>query len=207
MTKLQELARLGQSIWLDYIRRSFIESGELQALIDKGLRGVTSNPSIFQKAIAGSNDYDEQLCRVDAGKSLEEIYEALVIEDIQRVADLLRPVYDQTGGTDGYVSLEASPKLAHDTYGTINEVRHLFASVDRPNVMIKALATPEGIPAIQALIGEGININVTLIFSLDQYESVAQAYLAGLEKLAGTGADIGLVASRVSSSCWQRASV
>ena len=196
MTKLQEIASLGQSIWLDYIRRSFIESGELQALIDKGLRGVTSNPSIFEKAIAGSSDYDEQLRRLlDAGKSLEEIYEALVIEDIQRAADLLRPVYDQTGGSDGYVSLEASPKLAQDTYGTINEVRHLFASVDRPNVMIKVPATPRGIPAIEALIGEGINVNVTLIFSLDQYEAVAQAYMAGLEKLAGTGADIGLVAS------------
>ena len=196
MTKLQEIAKLGQSIWLDYIRRSFIESGDLQALIDKGLRGVTSNPSIFEKAIAGSNDYDQQLRRLaNTGKSLEEIYEALVIQDIQRAADLLRPVYVQTGGTDGYVSLEASPKLAHDTYGTTNEVRHLFASVDRPNVMIKVPATPEGIPAIEALIGEGINVNVTLIFSLDQYEAVAQAYIAGLEKLAGTGADIGLVAS------------
>jgi transaldolase len=196
MTRLQELARLGQSIWLDYLRRSFTESGELQALIDKGLRGVASNPSIFEKAIAGSNDYDEQLGRLaDAGKPLEEIYEALVIEDIRRDADLLRPVYNQTGGTDGYVSLEASPKLAHDTYGTINEVRHLFTSVERPNVMVKVPATPEGIPAIEALIGEGINVNVTLIFSLDQYESVTQAYIAGLEKLAGAGADIGLVTS------------
>jgi len=196
MGKLQELSRLGQSIWLDYIRRSFIESGELQALIDKGLRGVTSNPSIFEKAIAGSNDYDGQLGRlVDEGNSLEEIYEALVIDDIQRAADLLRPVYEQTAGVDGYVSLEANPKLAHDTHSTINQVRHLFATVDRPNVMIKVPATPEGIPAIEALIGEGINVNITLIFSVDQYRSVAQAYIAGLEKLAEIGADIGLVAS------------
>ena len=188
MTKLHELANLGQAIWLDYIRRSFITSGELQALIDQGVRGLTSNPSIFEKAIAGSADYDADLrSLVEAGKSVGEIYESLVLDDIRRVADILRPVYDQTGGADGYVSLEVSPTLAHDTDGTIAEARRLFAALDCPNVMIKVPATPAGIPAIETLIGEGINVNVTLIFSLAQYEAVAEAYLAGLEKLAAGG--------------------
>ncbi len=188
MTKLHELANLGQAIWLDYIRRSFITSGELQALIDQGVRGLTSNPSIFEKAIAGSADYDADLrSLVEAGKSVGEIYESLVLDDIRRVADILRPVYDQTGGADGYVSLEVSPTLAHDTDGTIAEARRLFAALDRPNIMIKVPATAAGIPAIETLIGEGINVNVTLIFSLAQYEAVAEAYLAGLEKLAAGG--------------------
>ncbi|MBE9472268.1 MAG: transaldolase, partial [Chloroflexi bacterium] len=188
MTKLHELANLGQAIWLDYIRRSFITSGELQALINQGVRGLTSNPSIFEKAIAGSADYDADLRPlVEAGKSVGEIYESLVLDDIRRVADILRPVYDQTGGADGYVSLEVSPTLAHDTDGTIAEARRLFAALDRPNVMIKVPATAAGIPAIETLIGEGINVNVTLIFSLAQYEAVAEAYLAGLEKLAAGG--------------------
>ena len=188
MTKLHELANLGQAIWLDYIRRSFITSGELQALIDQGVRGLTSNPSIFEKAIAGSADYDADLrSLVEAGKSVGEIYESLVLDDIHRVADILRPVYDQTGGADGYVSLEVSPTLAHDTDGTIAEARRLFAALDRPNIMIKVPATAAGIPAIETLIGEGINVNVTLIFSLAQYEAVAEAYLAGLEKMAAAG--------------------
>ena len=190
MTKLHELANLGQAIWLDYIRRSFITSGELQALVDQGVRGLTSNPSILEKAIAGSADYDADLRPlVEAGKSVGEIYESLVLDDIRRAADALRPVYDQTGGADGYVSLEVSPTLAHDTYGTIAEARRLFAALDRPNVMIKVPATPAGIPAIETLIGEGINVNVTLIFSLAQYEAVAEAYIAGLEKLAAGGGD------------------
>ncbi len=188
MTKLHELANLGQAIWLDYIRRSFITSGELQALIDQGVRGLTSNPSIFEKAIVGSADYDADLRPlVEAGKSVGEIYESLVLDDICRVADILRQVYDQTGGADGYVSLEVSPTLARDTDGTIAEARRLFAALDRPNTMIKVPATPAGIPAIETLIGEGINVNVTLIFSLAQYEAVAEAYLAGLEKLAAGG--------------------
>ncbi len=190
MTKLHELSDLGQAIWLDYIRRSFITSGDLQALIDEGLRGVTSNPTIFEKAIAGSTDYDEDLHRlVEEGKTVEEIYEALVLDDIRRAADLLRPVYNQTGGADGYVSLEVSPALAYDTEGTIGEARRLFAALDRPNVMIKVPATPAGIPAIETLIGEGINVNVTLMFSLAHYEAVAKAYIAGLEKLAEAGGD------------------
>ncbi len=196
MTNLGELANLGQAIWLDYIRRSFITSGDLQNLIDQGLTGITSNPTIFEKAIAGSTDYDEALHRlVDAGNNTEEIYEALVLEDIRQTADLLRPVYERSKGADGYVSLEVSPELAHDTAGTIADVRHLFAALDRPNVMIKVPATPAGIPAIETLIGEGININVTLMFSLAQYEAVANAYIAGLEKLAEAGGDVSQVAS------------
>ena len=196
MTKLHELAELGQSIWLDYISRSLIASGELQKLVDQGLRGVTSNPSIFEKAIAGSADYDEDLNRlVRDGRSVAEIYEDLAMADIRSAADILRPVYEKSGGADGYVSLEVNPALAHDTGATIAEARRLFASLERPNVLIKVPATPAGIPAIEALIGEGVNVNVTLIFSLEQYEAVATAYIAGLEKLALAGGDIGSVAS------------
>jgi transaldolase len=196
MAKLQDLTNLGQSVWIDYIRRSFITSGELQALIDQGVRGVTSNPSIFEKAIAGSTDYDEDLRRlVVEGKSVEEIYEALVLDDIQDAADLLHSIYNETGGVDGYVSLEVSPTLAHDTQGTIAEARRLFAALGRPNVMIKVPATPAGIPAVETLIGEGVNINVTLIFALGSYQAVAEAYIAGLEKLTAAGGDVSKVAS------------
>jgi transaldolase/glucose-6-phosphate isomerase len=196
MTKLHQLAHLGQAIWLDYIRRSFITSGDLQALIDQGLRGITSNPTIFEKAIAGSADYDQDLRRlVDQARSVEEIYQALTLDDIRRAADLLHQVYQQTGGADGYVSLEVSPTLAYDTEGTIAEARRLFATLDRPNVMIKVPATPAGIPAVETLIGEGINVNVTLMFSLAHYEAVAEAYIAGLEKLAASRGDLSKVAS------------
>ena len=196
MTKLHKLAELGQAIWLDYIRRSFIEQGDLNDLVEDGLRGVTSNPSIFEKAIAGSNDYDDALRRLSGqGRSPQEIYEALAIEDIQMAADVLRPVYDETDGDDGYVSLEVSPDLAHDTEGTIEEARRFFAAVDRPNVMIKVPATAEGIPAIETLIGEGINVNVTLMFSLDQYDAVSEAYISGLETLDANGGELSQVAS------------
>jgi transaldolase/transaldolase/glucose-6-phosphate isomerase len=196
MTKLHELAELGQAIWLDYISRSLIGSGELQELVDQGLRGVTSNPSIFEKAIAGSGDYDKDLNRlVRDGKSKAEIYEDLAMADIRNAADVLRPVYEKSGGADGFVSLEVNPALAHDTEATIAEARRLFASLERPNVMIKVPATAAGIPAIEILIGEGVNVNVTLIFSLEQYEAVATAYIAGLEKLALAGGDVGKVAS------------
>ena len=192
MTKLHELAELGQAIWLDYISRSLIASGELQELVDQGLRGVTSNPSIFEKAIAGSADYDEDLDRlVREGRSVGEIYEDLAMEDIRSAADVLRPVYEKSGGADGYVSLEVNPALAHDTEATIAEARRLFGSLERPNVMIKVPATAAGIPAIETLIGEGVNVNVTLIFSLEQYEAAATAYIAGLEKLALAGGDVG----------------
>ena len=196
MNPIFQAQNLGQSIWLDYIQRNLVTSGELKKLVQGGISGLTSNPAIFQKAIAGSTDYDEALERlVDEGKTVNEIYEALALDDIQRAADILRPVYEQTGGADGYVSLEVNPNLAHDTNGTIAEARRLFAALGRPNVMIKVPATPAGIPTIETLIGEGINVNVTLIFSLTHYEVVAEAYLAGLEKYAAAGGDVSQVAS------------
>lgn len=196
MTKLHDLAALGQALWFDFIRRSLITSGELQALVDQGVRGVTSNPAIFEKAIAGSQDYDDAIAAlVGAGLSTEAIYESLAIEDIQRAADVLRPLYDASAGLDGYVSLEVSPVLAHDTENTVSEARRLFATLGRPNVFIKVPATPAGVPAVETLIGDGININVTLMFSLAHYEAVAQAYIAGLEKLAVAGGDVRRVAS------------
>ena len=193
---LQELQKLGQSVWFDNIRRGFIKSGELQRLIDLGVSGLTSNPSIFEKAITGSADYDDALLDLAlGGGGATEIFESLAIEDIQDAADLLRPVYDRAGGADGFASIEVSPLLAHDTAGTISEARRLHAALQRPNVMIKVPATPAGIPAIRALIGEGINVNVTLIFSLDAYSQVRNAYIAGLEDLAGAGGDPSAVSS------------
>ncbi|MDX2451053.1 transaldolase [Desulfosarcina sp.] len=196
MTPLDQLSELGQAVWFDYIRRSFTRAGDLQALIDQGVRGVTSNPAIFEKAIAGSDDYDEDIQRLAAeNRSVNEIYEALAIEDIRQAADLLRPLYDRTDGRDGYVSLEVSPTLAHDTSGTVADAKRLFAATDRPNLMIKIPATPAGIPAIESVIAAGINVNVTLIFSLAQYEAAAGAYIKGLEKLLKAGRAIGQTAS------------
>ncbi|MFH1117189.1 MAG: bifunctional transaldolase/phosoglucose isomerase [Pseudomonadota bacterium] len=196
MTKIRELADSGQAIWLDYIRRSFTDSGGLSELIAQGVRGVTSNPSIFEKAIAGSRDYDEDLLPlIHAGKTTEEIYEALALDDIRKAADLLRPVYEDTGGADGFVSLEVSPRLARDTEATIAAARRLFRELGRPNVMIKVPGTAEGIPAVETLIGEGININVTLLFSVKHYEAAAGAYTAGLEKLEQSGGDLSKTAS------------
>ena len=193
---LQEVQRIGQSIWYDNIRRGLITSGELATLIELGVTGVTSNPTIFEKAIAGSTDYDETLLELGQGdKSAQALFEAFAVEDIRAAADLLRPTYDRTNGDDGYASLEVSPTLVHDTQGTIAEAERLFAALDRPNVMIKVPATPEGIPAIRNLIGKGINLNVTLIFSLDAYRQVAEAYIAGLEYLAESGGDVSRVAS------------
>jgi transaldolase len=167
---LVELQKLGQSIWYDNIRRGLLTSGELKGMIDAGeIVGVTSNPAIFEKAIAGSTDYDEAMTarlREDPHASPESLYERLVIEDIQTTADLLAPVYERTDGVDGYACVEVSPRLAHDTNGTIAEARRFFAAINRPNVMVKVPATSEGLPAITALIGEGINVNVTLMFSL-----------------------------------------
>jgi transaldolase len=196
MTKLHELNQLGQSVWYDNIRRALLDSGELAAFIADGVSGVTSNPSIFEKAIAGSNDYDEALQElVKANKSVDEIYETLALEDIGRTADLLRPVYERSEGVDGYVSLEVSPTLAHDTANTIAEAQRLFGALARPNVMIKVPATPAGMPAIETLIAAGVNVNATLIFALDQYAAVARAYIAGLERRAEAGDDLGAVAS------------
>ena len=191
-----EARRIGQSIWLDYIRYDMLHSGEFQRLVNLGISGVTSNPTIFEKAITGSADYDEALLTLaQAGKSVEETYEALVIEDIRAAADLLCPTYDHTDSADGFVSLEVNPLLAYDTDGTIAEAKRLFAALGRPNIMIKVPATPEGMPAIRRLIGEGINVNATLIFSLDMYQQVKEAYIAGLEELARSGRDLSRAAS------------
>ena len=181
---LQELAEFGQSVWLDYIRRSLITSGELKRMIEEdGLRGITSNPSIFEKAIAGSTDYVDILAKLHAENlPAKDIYERIAIRDVQDAADLLRPVYERTQKRDGYVSLEVSPELARDTEGTIAEARRLWRAVNRPNIMIKVPGTVEGVPAIEQLIGEGVNVNVTLLFSQQAYEAVAQAFVRGLEK-------------------------
>jgi transaldolase / glucose-6-phosphate isomerase len=197
MNPLQALGGYGQSVWLDYIRRSLLTSGELARLIDEdGLRGVTSNPAIFEKAITGSTDYAGTLRdlapRYPDAKAL---YEQVAIRDIQGAADVLRPVYEQTQRRDGYVSLEVSPNLARDTDGTLAEARRLWQQVARPNVLIKVPATPEGIPAIERLISEGINVNVTLLFAQEAYERVARAYIAGLEKRSAQGGDLSHVAS------------
>ena len=191
MSKLNELADLGQSIWFDYIQRSLITSGELKDLVDQGLRGVTSNPSIFEKAIAGSPDYDSDLKQlIQSDKSIHQIYESLALADIAMAAEVLKPVYDATQGRDGFVSLEVNPELAHDTQRTIVEAKRLFESLNQPNVMIKVPATPAGLPAITELIAAGVNVNVTLIFALDNYIAVAGAYLDGLEKLAQNGPSV-----------------
>lgn len=184
-TKLHTLAEIGQSVWLDYIDREFILNGGLATYVQRGLRGVTSNPDLFQKAISEGNEYDAQIQQLaQAGKTAEEIYEVLVVEDSKMAADILRPVFDESDGTDGFFSLEVNPHLALDIQGTINEATRLFALVDRPNVMIKVPATPEGVPAFQQLIEEGINVNVTLMFSLEQYDQIAEAYIAAMEKRA-----------------------
>jgi len=192
---LRLLQKFGQSIWLDYIRRNLITSGELQRLIDEdGLCGMTSNPAIFEKAIAGSTDYTDILEKLHAeGRSAGDIYEAIAIRDIQDAADRLLPVYKSTNRRDGYVSLEVSPKLARNTQGSIDEARRLWKAVGRPNIMIKIPGTDEGVPAIKQMISEGVNINITLLFSQDAYTKVAEAYLAGLEAYRGN--DIGGIAS------------
>ncbi|MFN7999927.1 MAG: bifunctional transaldolase/phosoglucose isomerase [Acidobacteriota bacterium] len=197
MNPLVELQKHGQSIWYDNIRRALIDNGDIAGKIaNDDLRGITSNPTIFEKAITGSTDYNDAIRKLIAeGKSVTEIYEALAIEDIQRAADLFKPVYERTNGLDGYVSLEVSPLLAHDTDGTITEAKRLWATLNRPNVMIKIPATPAGIPAIKAAIAAGININVTMIFALDNYEQVAEAYIAGLEERAAAGQSVAHVAS------------
>ncbi len=195
---VRALQAFGQSVWLDYIRRSFITSGALQRLIvEEGVGGVTSNPAIFEKAITGSSDYADALStlRREPGLDAKARYERLAIEDIQSAADLLQPVYARTKRRDGYVSLEVSPHLAHDTRGTLDEAKRLWVAVGRDNVMIKVPATPAGIPAIRKLIGLGINVNVTLLFSQDTYQSAAEAYLMGLEELATRSGDLENVAS------------
>jgi transaldolase/glucose-6-phosphate isomerase len=194
---LRGLSDFGQSVWLDYIRRSLITSGELKRLVvEDGLRGVTSNPAIFEKAIAGSTDYESVIeSKESAGLDAKSLYEKIAVKDVQDAADILRPVYDESKRHDGYVSLEVSPLLANDTPGTLQEARRLWKTVGRENLMVKVPATPEGIQAVGQLISEGINVNVTLLFSQDVYEQVANAYIEGLTARAASGADVSRIAS------------
>lgn len=196
MTKLHDLHAEGQSVWFDFIRRALLTSGELKDLVGRGVRGVTSNPSIFEQAIARNDDYDGAMRELVArGLDTQTIYEALAIEDIQNACDVLRPVFDGSGAKDGHVSLEVSPLLAHDTAGTVAEARRLWAAVDRPNLMIKVPVTPAGVPAIEQLIADGINVNVTLIFSVGHYVDSAGAFIRGLTRRAAAGEPIDGVAS------------
>ncbi|HEY1410034.1 MAG TPA: transaldolase [Promineifilum sp.] len=197
MNTLIELHAHGQSFWYDNIRRKFLSDGTIQDLIDSdGLRGITANPSIFAKAISQNDDYDDQIAELaHDGLDTMAIYEALAIRDIQTACDMFATLYEESGRGDGFVSIEVSPDLASDTEGTIIEARRLFKAVDRPNVMVKVPATKEGIPAIRRLIGEGININITLMFNMAHYEAVARAYLDGLRLLLESGKDPRRVAS------------
>ena len=196
LNPIQQLGQLGQSVWYDNMYRALIETGELRRLIDSGITGLTSNPTIFEKAISSSDDYDESLvAHARRSSDPQDLFEGLAVEDIRAAADLLLPVYAGTGAADGFASLEVNPHLAHDTGGTIKAARRLFSALDRPNVMIKVPATPEGIPAIRDLIGRGINVNVTLIFSLEMYARVREAYMAGLEDLIASGGDPARVSS------------
>src|SRR5438270_5856443 len=194
---LQELKALEQSVWLDDIDRGQLRSGLFGCLIDEdGLSGATGNPTIFEHAITHSSTYDEQMQQLlREGKSALEIYEALAITDVKTVADLLRPTYERTNGQDGFVSIEVSPYLAHDTEGTLSEVRRFWETIDRPNLMVKIPSTPAGVPAIRQALAEGININITLIFSIENYRQVAEAYLSALEERSAKGQDISRIAS------------
>jgi transaldolase len=194
---LLQLKEYGQSVWYDNIDRAQLVSGEFKKLLDEdGVVGVTANPTIFQKSISHGEAYDEQITQlIKEGKSTNEIYEALVITDVQTVADILRPIYDRTNRQDGFVSLEVSPDLAHNTEGTISEVRRFWKLVDRPNLLVKIPATPEGLPAIRQALTEGININITLIFAIDFYRKVTDAYLSALEDRNAEGKDISHIAS------------
>ena len=196
MNNLQQLAQHGQSIWYDNIQRKMLTGGGLQAMIDQGLLGMTSNPTIFEKAIGGSSDYDAALQKLVAqGATAEQIYDALTIEDVGLAADLFRPVFERTKGKDGYVSIEVSPRLAHDTAGTLADARRLWETLNRANVMIKIPATKEGLPAIEQALADGLNVNVTLMFSMAHYVAVAETYLRGLEARMKAGHPIDHVAS------------
>jgi len=196
MNNLQQLAQQGQSIWYDNIQRKMLTGGGLRAMIDQGLLGMTSNPTIFEKAIGGSSDYDEALQKLAVrGATVEQIYDTLTIEDVGLAADLFRPVFERTNGKDGYVSIEVSPRLAHDTAGTLADARRLWETLNRANVMIKIPATKEGLPAIEQALADGLNVNVTLMFSMAHYVAVAEAYLRGLEARLQAGHPIDHVAS------------
>ena len=194
---LLQLKAQGQSVWYDNIDRAQLVSGQFKRLLDEdGVVGVTANPTIFEKSIGSGHAYDAQMQQfIGEGKSTNDIYENMVMTDIRTVADLLRPIYDRTGGQDGFVSLEVSPDLAQDTEATIAEVRRFWKTVDRPNLMIKIPGTPEGLPAIRQALSEGININITLIFSLENYRLVTDAYLSALEERNAEGKDISRIAS------------
>ncbi|MBF2003105.1 MAG: transaldolase [Synechococcales cyanobacterium C42_A2020_086] len=194
---LLEIKQYGQSIWMDNLSRDLIQSGELKQLVEtSGICGITSNPAIFQKAIAGNAVYDEAIeAGIRAGQSVNEIYESLVFDDIRQACDILMPVYKQTGGLDGYVSIEVPPAVAHDTEATIEAAKRYHAAINRPNVMIKIPGTQEGLPAIEAVIAAGISVNVTLLFSVDSYVSSAKAYIRGLEARVEKGEDISKIAS------------
>ena len=195
-TTVEQLGEVGQSVWLDYISRSLLKSGRLKELIGLGITGMTSNPTIFDKAINSGSDYDDQIKELhEKGKSLFEIYDDVTIKDIQDATDLFRPTYDKTRGLDGYVSLEINPKLAYNTQETIDEGKRLAAKVNRPNVMFKVPATDAGYEAIAALLAEGINVNVTLIFSLDQYKKTASAYVEGIKRLLQNKGDASSIRS------------
>jgi len=188
--------KLGQSIWLDYISRELLESGSLEQMVAEGVRGLTSNPTIFEKAISKGTDYDDDIAQgISRGATAAQIFEDLAVCDVARAADTLSGVYDSSGGGDGFVSLEVSPALAHDTEGTVQEARRLWKRVDRPNLMIKVPGTVEGVPAIHALLRDGINVNVTLLFSLEQYRDVLQVFIKALHDRMAKGEDVTGVAS------------
>ena len=190
-----QIKEYGQSIWLDNLSRDAIQSGELKEMIaSRNVRGVTSNPAIFEKAIAGNKIYDADIA-ANAGKSVMEIYESLVFDDIRNACDILRPVYDETNGLDGYVSIEVPPNLARDTATTLAEAKRYFAAVNRPNVMIKIPGTPEGFPAVESAIAAGINVNITLLFSVDSYVDTFWAYIRGLEQRVAAGQDVSKIGS------------
>lgn len=192
---LNQLHDLGQSIWLDTMSRPLLDSGDLARLVAIGLGGVTSNPSIFEKAIGAGNDYPEIPTLLASGHDAESVLEAVTVADIQRAADVLRPTYEARGRADGFVSLEVSPRLACDTTATIAAAQRIWAAVDRPNLMVKIPATREGIPAIAAAVASGINVNVTLLFAVDRYLDAANAYLDGLERFAASGGHLSTVSS------------
>ncbi|MDI6754221.1 MAG: transaldolase [Thermodesulfobacteriota bacterium] len=194
---LRKLREIGQSIWLDNLSRDLINSGELKRLIDEGVTGITSNPTIFQKAISGSKDYDASLKNLlsQGIRDEKELFLGLALEDISRAADLLWPVYQSSNGLDGYVSIEVSPDLAYDTGKTVAEARRLFSTIGKKNILVKVPATPQGLPAIEQLITQGVNVNVTLLFSIKRYEEIAEAYFRGLEARVRQGQAIHEIAS------------
>lgn len=196
-TPIKQLKDYGQSVWMDNLNRDILQSGELKRLIDeRDVHGITSNPAIFQKAIAGNEVYDADIEKgIREGKSVEEIYESLVFDDIRNACDTLMPIYEQTGGLDGYVSLEVPPSLARDNESTLKEARRYYQAIDRPNLMIKIPGTPESLPAIEGAISDGINVNVTLLFSVQSYVDSAWAYIRGLEKRVERGEDISRLGS------------